>query len=456
MFEVYKQPIVFCDVETTGSNAKYSRITEIACIRYEDGKEVDRFVSLVNPETNIPYNIQRITGISDAMVNGAPTFDQIAERVSEIFEGAAICAHNIRFDYSFVREELSRSGYDFESDKICTVQFSRKLYPEFRSHSLSNIILRYDFNCSARHRALGDTEVLVQFINHINKDKSQEEIRLALQKTKGITNIPPNIAKDVVTKLPEVPGVYSFIGKSGEILYIGKSINIKKRVFSHFTNALRDNKSRSLWKEIYDLEYETTASDLGASLLELYKIKEELPIFNRKSRRLKKLWYLKKNINDGGYINITVHSSSQLEPKIFENIYGIFRGRIQAKKFLNEIAKEHGFCPYLLDIENGRGECFSHQLQVCSGACVNEVPTSHYNIKIEQVFAKRKLKLWPYKNEKELTFHNELSGKTERFVVDNWILKSAEIYEYEYPYPLFPNIESVFDYEMYKVISKYL
>jgi DNA polymerase-3 subunit epsilon len=455
MLRTLSQPIVFCDVETTGAKAGFSRITEIACIRYENGAETDRFVSLINPESPIPYNIQMITGITPGLVEGAPVFSEVADRIEEIFDGAIFCAHNVRFDYNFITAEMTRAGYDFAAPKLCTVQLSRRLFPGVRGHGLSKIIERFAFTCDDRHRALGDTEVLVQFAKHVDQTFDAETVEAALKGLSTNVTLPPNTKSDLLIDIPHSPGVYLFYDENDSLLYVGKSVNIYKRILSHFSNATHDRKARAIWDQTHHIETRVTASELGALLLEVHLIKTLQPTYNRRSRKTKKLWCLKRSINSDGYITFEIVSYDNLAEETLDTIYGIFKNRKQAKDSLSKLVKEHSFCPKLLGIESGAGACFSYQLGICSGACVGAIDPTVYNIKLEQAFAKRKLRNWPYQGVKELRYDNRQNGATELYTVDNWMLQTAELYIDDEPREFLPET-TTFDYEMYKILIKYL
>ena len=457
MIKSYPKPLVFCDVETTGSRKYGARVTDVAFVRFENGKEVDRFETLVNPEIPIPYNIQQITGINDTMVKDAPVFNDIAERIYQICDGATFVAHNVKFDWSFIHGQLKTSGFDLKCDKICTVLLSRRLFPYERGHSLSAIIERYDFHCSARHRAMGDTEVMVQFAHYIDEHIDPELLEQALSGARPKVSLPPNITQKQVDVLPKNPGVYSFFAENGELLYVGKSINIYKRVLSHFTNANYDRKAKKVWEQVHEIDTITTASDLGACLLELYKIKTESPLYNRKSRRVKRLWFIELEPNEDGYLTVQLKSSNDISIDKLPEIRGIFRSSMRAKQFLARAAKEQKLCPKLMGAEkNSAGPCFSSQLHICSGACSKKPDVKEYNRAVEKVFETRRLRAWPYEGPKEIIKNNPELGISERFVVDNWILQKAEVVEFDEPYDLFPVGDLSFDYEMYKVLVGHL
>ncbi len=175
-----RQPLVILDLETTGMLAAEERITEIGLIEVDNGAFVDSWSQLVNPEKNIPPFIESITGISDAMVRHAPTFAELAPALYARLQGKLLVAHNARFDYGFLRSEFERVYLDYEARVLCTVKLSRKLYPEQRRHNLDSLIQRHELSCSARHRALGDAEVLWQFLQKIQVELDAERITAAL------------------------------------------------------------------------------------------------------------------------------------------------------------------------------------------------------------------------------------------------------------------------------------
>ncbi|MDB5239364.1 MAG: polC [Candidatus Parcubacteria bacterium] len=452
----YHKPIVIVDVETTGMSPSRGRITEIACIRLENGKETDRFVTLLDPEQNIPLQIQAATNITNEMVKDAPTFVQIAPRIHGIFKDAVLCAHNARFDYSFIKAEMERSGYEFKKTLLCTAKMSRSVFPKHRHHDLSSLIERHGFTCAARHRAEGDADVLVQFLDHVESKLGAEKTLAVTDKICGAKNVPHQLDPKILADLPETPGVYTFYGEDGEVLYIGKSVNIRSRIMSHFSNTHKDGKEMRLWDEVRDIGCESTISDLGASLLELKKIKSEYPKYNRASRRVKGMWYLEKFMNDKGYVAFELVPDREIVFDDLKNLYAVFKTKKQAVSALTELAKEHKVCPKLLGAESGKGACFSSQLGLCSGACSGKAKQADYNRQIEAIFAERKLRIWPYKNKVTLKYYDKNHEKAEVFIIDNWMLEQALVYEEEEPRPLLDGFSQFFDYDVYKVLVRHM
>lgn len=452
MISVLDSPIVFCDVETTGTNPANCRITEIACIRYENGHETNRLVTLINPEQSIPYNITRLTGITNQMVIGQPKFRDIAPQVADILQNAILCAHHARFDYGFIKAELQKCGHNLESSQLCTAKLSRALFPAYNRHGLSQLIDRFDLVCNDRHRALGDVEVLIQFAELINKKFDTQTVENAIHRQSSKINTPPNLDIDQIVTLPSGPGVYSFYGKNNEVLYIGKSINIRQRVLSHFSNANRNAKSRRMWHETYRIETDVTASDLGASLLESFKIKTELPIYNRQLRRSKKLWAVTKITSNPIRLEITPFDISQN----FQHIYAIYKTKAKAKSSLNQLAEQFNLCPKLLGLEKSSTNCFWHQLDKCRGACANKINDPDYDDRVEQAFLNKRMREWPYKDKLTIHRHNPNNHFTEEFIINNWILEKARLSNPNNDKALFDTDSFKFDYDMYKILSKHL
>jgi DNA polymerase-3 subunit epsilon len=175
------QPLIFLDLETTGMTATHERITEIGLVEVANGEFVGSWSQLVNPRKSIPPFIQSLTGISDEMVEDAPTFEQLAPALYQRLAGKVLVAHNARFDYGFLRNEFARLGLSYRSRVLCTAKLSRKLFPEHRRHNLDSLIERYDLSCSARHRALGDAEVLWQFMQKLYAEVDAAAIDAAVR-----------------------------------------------------------------------------------------------------------------------------------------------------------------------------------------------------------------------------------------------------------------------------------
>src|SRR5260221_10632069 len=283
---VYKKPLVFVDVETTGTSPTRDRVIEVGVLRVEDGAVVQKFSSLINPKTHLPPNISSLTGIDPFSLTRAPLFEEVSYEVRQMLDGAMFVAHNVRFDYAFLKYEFKRLGIDYSADTMDTLKFSRLLYPKFRKHDLGSIIQRHNLDVENRHRAFDDAKALWDFIcqscDLVGEEKIQE-LFVSMNRNRLSSSLLDMDNKN----LPDKPGVYIFYGKAGETLYVGKSKNIRERVLSHFYNDYLSQKEMEMTKQTADIKTITTPGELSALLLESQMIKDEAPIFNRMLRRKK-------------------------------------------------------------------------------------------------------------------------------------------------------------------------
>lgn len=363
------------DIETTGTSARDGRIIEIAIFNYEDGQITDEFSTLVNPEQRIPWRITQMTGISDAMVADAPRFYEIARRVVEMTEGRVFVAHNVGFDYGFIREEFKNLGYRFEREKLCTVRLSRKLMPGHRSYSLGNLCADLGIEIHGRHRAAGDALATVKLFERL-LELDSEPLKLKLRGP--LWGIP----EEILRGLPEEPGVYYFYNQRGEIIYIGKSRNIKERVLQHLHNETT-RKALEMRAAIADVSYELTGNDLVAQLLESEEIKRHTPIYNRQQRRIGFNIGLFARFDVKGYLCLRAEKLNG-EDKI---PITTFHSMEAAKRALFALTEEYRLCQKLNGLYRSKGACFHHSIGQCDGACIGEESPESYNQRVEAAIA---------------------------------------------------------------------
>jgi DNA polymerase-3 subunit epsilon len=278
-------PLAIVDLETTGGSPGRDRITEIAVLEIDAFEITSEWSTLVNPETTIPAEIQALTGITNDMVAGAPRFAGLAEALFKRLEGRVFVAHNARFDHGFLRREFERTGLKFHARTLCSVRLSRRLYPEHRRHDLDSLIERHGIDCRERHRALGDADALWQFLRIAAQEHGPEILAVAARQISEHTALPAHIERSAIDAIPEAPGVYLFHGEAAAPLYIGKSVNLRQRVLSHFSADLRSGKALRLAREVRRIEWQRTAGELGALLREAKLVKELAPPYNRRPKR---------------------------------------------------------------------------------------------------------------------------------------------------------------------------
>lgn len=377
-----KKTYAIIDIETTGGRANRDRITEIGIAVHDGEQVIDQFESLINPERTIPYNITKLTGITQEMVEDAPKFFEVAKKIVEMTQGCVFVAHNVRFDYNFIREEFKRLGYTFSRRQLCTVRLSRKTFPGLKSYSLGNLIKHFNISVKDRHRAMADVMATVEVLERIfeteNSNKEAEHmINLGIKETQ----LPENISLDQLHDLPEDCGVYYFHDLNGEIIYIGKSINIKKRAMQHFTNKTR--KGDKLAQSVADISYEITGSELVALLKESHEIKEYHPRINRAQRVRNFQYVLHSYYNEAGYLCIDQTKANAAKRKKL-NILREYPSLISAKVGLNRIIEHYELCERYCNVDHLGKPCFNYHLKKCHGACVGDESPEDYNNRVKE------------------------------------------------------------------------
>ncbi|HEX8010470.1 MAG TPA: exonuclease domain-containing protein [Casimicrobiaceae bacterium] len=386
--------VAFVDVETTGTTAAEDRITEVGIVQVLDDAHIVEWSTLVNPERGIPPAIQALTGITDAMVAGAPTFREIADEIAGRIEGSLFVAHNARFDYGFLKHEFGRLGRAFTTRVLCTVKLSRRLYPDGGRHHLDALIERHALSARDRHRALGDARILFAFVQALYRDQPRAEVDAAVARILRIPSLPPQLPANALDAIPEAPGVYRFYGLNALPLYVGKSVNLRERVASHFCCDYRSANDMRLSAEITRIEFEETAGELGALLRESRLVKTLLPAYNQRLRRRAALVALSiaAEPRPPDYVR-----SSAIDPAALDDLYGPFASRRQARETLRRLAGKNRLCWSALGLERRNGPCFARQVEKCAGACSGaETPAVHH-ARLRGALAPYALKRWPYR-----------------------------------------------------------
>jgi len=447
---------VLLDLETTGGNPVHDRITEIAAVRMEGGQEVARWSTLVNPGTAISSFIQNLTGISNAMVADAPGFEDVAPRLLEILKGAVLVAHNVRFDHGFLLNEYSRLEQALRVKTLCTVRLSRLLYPQHKSHGLDAIMQRHDLKTSARHRAMGDVEMVLAWLGIAAQELGAEQVKQHAQTLlQGSAALPP-LLETPVDQIPESAGVYLFFGEGPLPLYIGKSIKLRSRVMSHFQAASREPREMRIAQEVRRIEWVETAGELGALLLEARLVKDKQPVYNRQLRRERTLCAWQLDANPLARPLLTLVRSDDLQPSQFGRMYGVYRSKNQAISSLRELADKHALCLHALGLESGKGRCFAHQIGRCKGVCCGEEkPELHY-LRLQLALAEQKLQVWPHAGKVGLREHNPQTGRTDLHIFDQWCHLATVQDEAELEDALTSNSSLAFDLDTYRLLLKHL
>ncbi|MBI3374335.1 MAG: ethanolamine utilization protein [Betaproteobacteria bacterium] len=451
-------PLAIVDVETTGTNPVYDRVTEIAVIEAEGGEITSQWSTLVDPQTPIPGAIQALTGITNEMVAGAPTFGALADDLYERLDGRVFVAHNARFDYGFLRNEFERAGLRFTARTLCTVRLSRKLYPEHARHNLDAVMARHNLACSARHRALGDAEVVWRFLEiALSEHGSAAFAKAAAQVAKQPT-LPTHIDRSVIDAIPDAPGVYVLHGESGTPLYVGKSITMRTRVMQHFADDVHSAKEMELAREVRSIEWERTAGELGALLREAELVKELLPVFNRRLRRAADLCSFSLIPVAGPSSELRLVSLEGLDAACMPQLYGLFRSRRTALNALRALADDHALCLQTLGYDNtrgGNGACFRRQIQRCAGACAGAETLQTHQARLVAALAGLKIASWIWRGPIGVIEADRENEATDVHLIDHWCYlgtakSDAEVGE------LLEGARLRFDIDQYKLLVRHL
>ena len=444
------QTLVFLDLETTGANAVYDRITEVGLIEAAPGGHTTEWSTLVNPGVRIPPTIQTITGITDEMVELAPTFSEIAGALLERLNGKLLVAHNARFDYGFLRNEFRRAGHRYSSRVLCTVKLSRKLYPHEARHNLDTLMARHGVACEARHRALGDARAIWQLMRLWQREFEPARITAAVDALVKMPAVPAGLPDGALDGIPEGPGVYLFYGENDALLYVGKSINLRSRVLTHFSGDHREAKDMKIAQQVKRVEWKETAGELGALIEEARLVKSLAPVYNRRLRRSAELCAWRWRAEEPSAAPQLV-TARELDDGSFDNLHGLFRSRSTALEALREIAAAHQLCPVILGLEKGKGPCFAHQLKRCRGACVGKESLLTHGLRLGAALAQLRMRPWPFRGRIGV---REGNGDA-LIVLDRWCYLGTARSEAELAEFAGRRSKPVFDVDTYKILSRF-
>lgn len=373
-----KKKYAIIDIETTGGMTQRDKITEIGVVIHDGEKVVEKWDTLVNPERSIPMNISRITGITNDMVIDAPKFYEVAKKLIEITENCIFVAHNVRFDYGFIRKEFNRLGYTYSRKQLCSVKLSRKVFPSLSSYSLGNLIRHFNISVSDRHRALADAEATAVLFDRILEqqaglDTINDIINYGIRESR----LPTGITIELLSELPESTGVYYMHNSYGEVVYVGKSKNIKKRIIQHFQKVTKKNED--MLRLVKSISYEETGSELIALLLESKEIKGLSPLLNKAQRTKSYPYFIYTFLDLSGILNFAIQKTNK-KNVAGKEILNYFGTRQAAKSRMNQVAKEYELCDHYAGFSVANGDaCFAYATERCAGICLSQEETDLYN-----------------------------------------------------------------------------
>lgn len=365
------------DIETTGGYASGHGITEVAIILHDGVKVVGHFETLVNPGIPIPVYITALTGINDEMVKSAPSFNEVAAEIYSLISDKIFVAHNVNFDYSFLKHQLSRAGFDLQCKKLCTVRLSRKIFPGMQSYSLGKLCRQLGIASENRHRAGGDALSTAELFSLLMQNDREGHLASSLNRNSKEHLLPLHLNKADLENLPSAPGVYYFADNKGKVIYVGKAVNIRKRVLSHFTGHNAGRQRQEFLKNIYSVRHSLCGTELMAFILEAVEIKRLWPAGNRAMKRFEQAYGLYQYEDQKGYIRLVLDKKRKNSMPLFA-----CNSMSDGRQLLIGLIKRFELCPTLCFIQRS-GECGSSiQEYHCKGACSGTECADDYNKRV--------------------------------------------------------------------------
>lgn len=370
------------DIETTGGYAAANGIIEISVQVFDGNQVIEQFESLVNPGQTIPKYIQAFTGITNEMVAEAPRFEEIAQEVFTILQGNVFVAHNVNFDYSFVKSHLEHCGYTLQTKKLCTVRLSRQIFPGLPSYSLGNLCRSLEIDLTNRHRAGGDAAATVVLFQRLLDHDMKGLIASSLHRNSKEQVLPPNVPRAHFEALPQTPGVYYFHDQKGKIIYVGKAKNIRSRVNSHFSNNSDSRQKQNFLRNTYSISFQSTGTELMAAILESTEIKKWWPIFNTSQKRAEEVYGIFMYEDQNGYMRLAIEKKRKYVNPIYT-----FHYKVDGHGVLRKLMKDFELCPKLCFMQTSNDACVGMEEAHCHGACEKKEAAEIYNGRVLQAIA---------------------------------------------------------------------
>lgn len=370
------------DIETTGSYAAAAGITEISIQIFDGERVTESFETLVNPGKAIPRYIQAFTGITNEMVQDAPFFEDVAETVFTLLQGNIFVAHNVNFDYSFLKSSLAVCGYTLHSKKLCTVRLSRQIFPGFPSYSLGNLCRSLDIKINDRHRAGGDAAATVTLLQKLLAADGKGAIAAALNRASKEAILPPHVPKAHFEALPSTPGIYYFHDAKGKVVYVGKAKDIRSRVNSHFSNNSDSKQKQNFLRTVHAITFQQTATELMAAILESTEIKRLWPAFNVSQKKAEELFGIFVYEDQNGYMRLAIEKKRKNNAPIYT-----FHYKVDGHGVLRKLMKEFSLCPKLCFMQTSTDACVGMTEDHCHGACEKKEPAAAYNDRVLQAIS---------------------------------------------------------------------
>jgi DNA polymerase III subunit epsilon len=381
-FNFGKKMYAIVDIETTGSHSIYSGITEVAVI-VTNGREIlEKYVTLVDPGVRVPGFIEALTGINNRLLEGSPAFSEIAHKLYKLLAGKIFVAHNVNFDYTFLKHQFNENGLEFNAKKLCTVRLSRQIIPGLSSYSLDSMIRELGISIRNRHRAEADALAAMEIFHFLLANDKEQYIAKALKKGSKEAVFPPNFCKEDFEKLPQKPGVYYFLDQKRKVVYVGKAKNIKQRVLNHFAGNSDLKQKQSFFNSVKHVDYELCGTEFISLLLECQEIKRLWPVYNQSQKTGNRNYGIYLYEDQRGYLRLNLGKMALLQRPV-----AIFKSPTEARDYLQQMVVDYQLCPKLCGLQKTAGACFGFSLGQCFGACQCHETADCYNARVQRALS---------------------------------------------------------------------
>jgi DNA polymerase-3 subunit epsilon len=361
------------DIETTGGHASSHGITEVAIILHNGMEEEGRFATLVNPGMPVPRHITALTGISNAMLTSAPRFSEIAGNIARLLEGRIFVAHNVNFDYSFIHHQLADAGFALHARKLCTVRMTRKIFPGLPRYSLGDLCRTFQIPVRDRHRAMGDAEATAKLFTHLLANDQRNEIQAMLKAGSRESYLPMHLDASAIEQLPYTPGVYFFHDARDRVVYVGKAVNLRKRVTSHFSNNAPSRRKQELIRQVHRISFTECGSAFAASLLESAEIRSRWPAFNLSQKHYEPRYGLFLYEDQRGLLRPVIEKKRKGQQPLYA-----FSLLSEGYAMIRKMVVSHRLCTRLSFPQQATGSCGAD----CTGACEGREQVTAYNERV--------------------------------------------------------------------------
>lgn len=415
---IFNRPVVILDLETTGGDFYKDRITEIAFLHIQQGK-ITPISQLINPQQNISPFIENLTGISNNMVANAPLFSAFLPKILPFLQGSLLIAHNSRFDYTFLRHESQRAGISFAMHSLCSVQLSRRLYPEFHKHSLDAIIERHGLHTDSRHRAMSDVLNLAHYLQTalLEKNSWQQHAQALIQPAM----LPEPLSTRLQNQLDAIPdrhGVCVWYNERQQII----ALHTHEMAFRETVVLL--NKQPEIAKYVAHIEFHPAVGHLHCHSIRAQIMHQHRLLPNEAV--IRHGIHFETDAYDGclkAYVR-PIKSGFHTTPP-----HGLFMHPKAAKRELNIWSKQHGICPTQLGIlpttPPKDSPCPVTFITNCVPACLHHDADAH-NQHVQAALTALPICDWGKHARVSICETDVISGQTQTFICDNGALQLDE------------------------------